>query len=264
VRCRPSPRLPLGLLSCAAAFAVAAPAHAGVLLSSAQSCSSEMLSQPFQPWFDYSSYAAVPGGAFESGQASWSLSGGAAVTPGNESYHVNSPTDSSSLSLPDGSSATSPSMCVGINDPTVRLMARNGGSPFSSLRVDVLFEDALGKVHSAPLAWLSSGSSWQPTMPFADHRQPAHAAFGRRDGCRLPLHGSGHGRRLARRRRVRRSVGPRLTLAHRSRSRDNEARRVRRRGRVTLSPADRRDGLRFLRIPGCRDAPEVSARPLLR
>jgi hypothetical protein len=165
MRCRQFVRLPLGLLSCAAAFAVAAPAHAGVLLSSAPSCSSETLSQPFQPWFDYSNYAAVPGGAFESGQASWSLSGGAALTPGNESYHLNGSTDASSLALPDGSSATSPSMCVGINNPTVRFMARNGGSPFSTLRVDVLFEDALGYVHSAQLAFVSGGSSWQPTLP---------------------------------------------------------------------------------------------------
>jgi hypothetical protein len=153
------------MLSCAAAFAVAAPAHAGVLLSSASNCSSETLSQPFQPWLDVSSYAPLPGGAFESGQAGWSLSGAAAVTPGNESYYLNSPTDSSSLSLPGGSSATSPSMCVGINNPTVRFMARNGGSLFSTLRVDVLFEDALGNVHSAPVATLLSGSSWQPTLP---------------------------------------------------------------------------------------------------
>jgi hypothetical protein len=165
MRCRPFRAVPLGLLSCAAAFAVAAPAQAGVLVSGASSCSTETLSQPFQPWFDYSSYATVPGGAFESGQASWSLSGAAAVTPGNESYHLNGPADSSSLALPDGSSAISPSMCVGINNPTLRFMARNGGSPFSTLRVDVLFEDALGNVHSAPLAFVASGSSWQPTLP---------------------------------------------------------------------------------------------------
>lgn len=165
MRCRPFRVLPLGLMSCAAAFAVAAPAHAGVLLSSASSCTNETLSQPFQPWLDFSNYAPVPGGSFENGQAGWSLSGAAAVTSGNESYHLNGSTDSSSLSLPAGSSATSPSLCVGINNPTVRLMARNGGSPFSTLRVDVLFEDALGDVHSAPLASLLSGSSWQPTLP---------------------------------------------------------------------------------------------------
>lgn len=165
MRCRQFLRLPLGLLSCVAAFAVAAPAHAGVLLSSAPSCSSETLTQPFQPWFDYSNYAQLPGGTFESGQPGWSLSGRAAVTAGNESYYLNGSTDSSSLSLPDGSSATSPSMCVGIDNPTVRFMARNGGSPFSTLRVDVLFEDALGYVHSAPIASVASGSSWQPTLP---------------------------------------------------------------------------------------------------
>jgi hypothetical protein len=157
--------LPVGLLSCAAAFAVAAPANAGILVSSASDCSTETLSQPFQPWLDYSSYAPLPGGAFESGQPAWSFAGAAAVAPGNESAYVNGSGDLSSLSLPAGSSATSPSMCVGINNPTVRFFARNGGSMFSSLRVDVLFEDALGNLHSVPIATLHGGSSWQPTLP---------------------------------------------------------------------------------------------------
>ncbi len=165
MRCRLFRVLPLGLLACAAAVAVAAPAQAGVLVSSASSCSSETLSQPFQPWFDYSSYAPVPGGTFESGETSWSLSGAATVTPGNESYHLNGAADSSSLSLPVGSSATSPSMCVGINNPTLRFMARNAGTPLSTLRVDVLLQDAMGNQHSAPLPSVLSGSSWQPTPP---------------------------------------------------------------------------------------------------
>ena len=164
MRCRPFRVVFAGLLSCSAAFAVAAPAQAGVLLSSASNCSTETLSQPFQPWFDYSSYAPLPGGSFESGQPSWSLSGAAAVTSGNEGYNLGGAGDSSSLSLPAGSSATSPSMCVGINNPTLRFMARNAGSPFSTLRVDVLFEDALGNVHSAPVASLNSGSAWEPTL----------------------------------------------------------------------------------------------------
>lgn len=165
MRCRPFCRVPLGVLSCAVTFVVTAPAHAGVLLSSASSCSSETLSQPFQPWFDYSSYSPVPGGTFEAGQPEWSLSGAATVTPGNESYNLNNSADSSSLSLPDGSSATSLAMCVGIHNPTLRFMARNGGSPFSSLQVEVLSEDALGAVHSTPIASVLSGSSWQPTDP---------------------------------------------------------------------------------------------------
>jgi hypothetical protein len=158
-------RLPLGLLATlSTAAALAAPAHAGILVSSATSCSTESLSQPFLPWVDVSQYTQVPGGSFESGSPGWALSGAAAVTSGNESYSVGGSSDATSLALPGGSSATSPSMCVGIQNPTLRLFARNGGSLLSSLRVDVLFEDSLGNVQSLPIQTIVAGSRWQPTL----------------------------------------------------------------------------------------------------
>jgi hypothetical protein len=157
--------LPVGMLACAATLAAAAPAHAGLLVQDATSCSSETLSQPFTPWYDYSSYSLVPGGSFETGTPSWSLSGNASVTAGNESDYLNSPSDSQSLALPAGSSATSPSMCVGIQNPTVRLVAENTGSSFSTLGVSVVFQDSLGNTDTLPIAALYGGSSWQPTSP---------------------------------------------------------------------------------------------------
>lgn len=159
-------RLPFGLLATVStAAAIAAPAHAGILVSSATNCSAEAVSQPFTPWFDGSHYTLVPGGNFEAGAPAWSYTGSAAVTPGNESFSVGGSGDGASLALPDGSSATSPSMCVGIQNPTLRLFARNGGSTlFSSLRVDVLFEDSLGNVLSAPVTTIMGGSRWQPTL----------------------------------------------------------------------------------------------------
>jgi hypothetical protein len=159
-------RLPLGLLATAAAFGAAAPAHAGILVSTATSCAAQPLSQPFLPWLDLNSYTPVPGGTFEAGAPAWTLSGNAAAVSGNETFNVNSATDSSSLALPDSSSATSPSMCVGIQNPTLRFFSRNTGSQLSTLRVDVLFEDARGNVHSAPIATVLGGSSWQPTVPY--------------------------------------------------------------------------------------------------
>jgi hypothetical protein len=66
-----------------------------------------------------------------------------------------------------GSSATSASMCVGIEHPTLRFFARNGGTSVSTLRVDVLFEDSFGAVHSATIGTVAGGSNWQltPQMP---------------------------------------------------------------------------------------------------
>src|SRR4051794_37314920 len=97
-----------------AGAAIAAPAaNAGLLVSSAQSCASETFSTPFAKWGDNATYTPVPGGAFESGQPGWTLSGGAKIVSGNETNYVRSASDSHSLSIPAGGVATSPSICVG-------------------------------------------------------------------------------------------------------------------------------------------------------
>jgi hypothetical protein len=149
-----------------AALALSAPvAQAGPLADSATSCADQTYSQPFLPWADPASYTLAADGSFENGAGSWSLSGGAAVASGNESYHVGGAADSHSLSLPSGSSATSGAMCVGIEHPDIRVFARNSGSPVSTLREEVLFEDAAGNVNSLTIGSISSDSSWQPTAP---------------------------------------------------------------------------------------------------
>jgi hypothetical protein len=107
----------------------------------------------------------VAGGTFEDGGRGWSLAGGAKVVAGNETFYVAGARDSRSLSLPAGSSATSPSTCVGLDRPVLRLFARNQGSLLSTLRVDVLFEDAGGAVRSLPIGVLLGGPGWKPTLP---------------------------------------------------------------------------------------------------
>ncbi|MEA2475368.1 MAG: hypothetical protein QOE06_3283 [Thermoleophilaceae bacterium] len=145
--------------------ALAAPAaQADALSLGADSCGTEAATQPFSQWGDTSDYIPVPGGSFESDADAWSLSGGAAVVDGNESFYVNSDTDSRSLSLPTGSSATSPPMCTSIHRPTFRFFARNTGSRWSNLRVDVLYPGPLGNIRLLHLGLLSS-SSWSPSLP---------------------------------------------------------------------------------------------------
>jgi hypothetical protein len=157
-------RLPIGVLvSLLTVAALGGSAHAALLTGSATSCAASSESQVFLPWQDSADYGLVPGGAFESGEAAWSLSGGAATVPGNESFGVHGADDVTSLSLPSGSSASSPSFCVGVQNPTVRLFAENSGDPSSTLAVDVNFIGPLGLPLSLPIAWLSSGASWEPT-----------------------------------------------------------------------------------------------------
>jgi hypothetical protein len=163
---RLTPRLlPIAVFATTATMALSTgAAQAGVLVSSATSCSSETLSQPFLPWVDVAQYTPVPGGTFENNSNAWTLTGDAGMTRGNESFSVSGFNDSKSLSLPAGSSATSPAMCVGIENPDLRFFVRNTGSALSTLQVSVEYEDAFGNVQTTPLAYLSSGSSWQPTV----------------------------------------------------------------------------------------------------
>jgi hypothetical protein len=55
-------------------------------------------------------------------------------------------------------------MCVGIEHPTLRIFARNGGSVLSTLKVDVLYEDAAGNAQSLTIGKLTGSASWQPSL----------------------------------------------------------------------------------------------------
>jgi hypothetical protein len=161
---------PVRIVAFAAALLVpllvlaAPPAHAGPLVASAPDCDSQQLETPFTRWGDVASYTLAPNGVAEN-RAGWSLQAGADVEPGNEDFYIHSARDRASLALPAGSSATTDTMCVGIEHPTLRLVARNTGSPRSALLVEVMFEDAGGTVRKLPIGAVVGGSSWQPSAP---------------------------------------------------------------------------------------------------
>jgi hypothetical protein len=149
----------------AVTLAMAAPAHAGVLVASAQGCEAKASSQVFLRWLDPLRYEQAPGGAAESAKG-WTLSGGAKVVAGNEPWRVGG-SGASSLQLPRGSRATTGVMCVGIGHPVMRFFARRtSGWLLDSLKVEVLFEGAGGQVNSLPIGLVLAGGSWQPTLPF--------------------------------------------------------------------------------------------------
>lgn len=129
----------------------------------AQACSYTGAEPVFSPWGDRHFYVLAPDGGFESGGAGWSLRNGAQVVSGNESYYLNESTDSRSLSLPAGSTVISPPICMSLDTPIFRLLARNGGDPSSRLRVEATFK-LLGLVRTKTVSAVVAGSGWAPSQ----------------------------------------------------------------------------------------------------
>jgi hypothetical protein len=123
-------------------------------------------STAFAQWGDTDQYTLAPNGDFEeanfAGTSGWTLTGGAAVVSGNESFFVHGKTDSHSLAIPAGASATTAPICVNVYDPTMRLFVTGGGAG-STLTVSVVATLANGTVVTLPLAKLAGGSTWAPT-----------------------------------------------------------------------------------------------------
>jgi hypothetical protein len=142
----------LAALSIGILGATAPAANAGLLVDTAPTCDGQVLSQPFKSYGDSNYYTPVPGGSFaDSAPAGWQLNG-ARVQNG-------------ALTLPAGSSATSPTVCAGLEHPTMRFFAKSAGLlPLGS--VSVLAETSLGLTVELPLGLISPGSSWHATPQY--------------------------------------------------------------------------------------------------
>jgi len=158
----------LTLIPCLIAVAVlavaAGNATAGGNHGGAASCS-QPTTQPFLPGLDIGSYFLAPGGDFESGLAGWTTTGGARIVSGNEPWYVTSSTDSQSLYLPGGSSVTTPSMCVSLDSPDLRVFLKNTGSLLSVMNVTVNYTDATGRPRSLLLVPMVGVSAWSLSLP---------------------------------------------------------------------------------------------------
>jgi hypothetical protein len=150
----------LGTVSAGCALSAAVllvPTAAQARLIELSACNSNALSQPFTAWGDAASYELAPGGDFENSDfttSPWTLSGGAHVVSGSEPFAATGTLGASSLSLPTGASAQSPTTCVTAAYPTVRFFVGGTGS------VAVSFVDN-GDVIPTGLA--VAAGSWTPT-----------------------------------------------------------------------------------------------------
>jgi hypothetical protein len=172
VALRTAPRILLGLaaLASAAAMTASAAAPSADAASLGVACP-DATSTPFAQFGDAWSYAATPGGSFENGATGWTLTGGARVVTGNEPWMVGGAGQSHSLSLPAGSSATSPPMCIGVLSDHMRLFAQNTGAAGSGLRVQVIYHGGVGALLGAVGSTLrisdqdalAGGQTWSPT-----------------------------------------------------------------------------------------------------
>jgi hypothetical protein len=115
-------------------------------------CNPSALSQPFARWSDFADYELAPGGDFES--STWTLTRRAKLVGGSEPYAATGTLGSSSLSLPNGSSAKSPPTCVDLGYPSIRFFIAGEGS----VAVNVVDKGLV-----IPVGVAAAGGVWSPS-----------------------------------------------------------------------------------------------------
>jgi len=153
----------LAVVGLLATLAVPATSSAGLLFTGTADTCDTRPTQAFGQWGDTAYYALVGGGAFESGDPSWSLSGGAKVVSGNEPYYLEGRGDARSLLIPAGGTAVSPTSCFAFGDWHLRFMARNAGGAKGSLEVDVVVRSLLGVLSILDGGTVSPSGTWAPS-----------------------------------------------------------------------------------------------------
>ena len=131
-----------------------------------RTCTAPRLFNPLLAFKDRRDYFVAPSGDFEdSTLPGWRLAGGAAVTGGSSPHAVTGESHGKSLSLPAGSSATSPEMCVDLSYPTFRFfVAQLERDTDSDLAIDVIYPGlAKNNVREAKKFRLKAKDGWKLT-----------------------------------------------------------------------------------------------------
>ena len=120
-------------------------------------------SSPFTQWGDKGSYYFPGNAGFESGSDGWTLNGGATVVSGNEPWFVHSPSDSHSLQIPNGGSATT-TICIGQASPELRFFATGKGAKITISLAQPKGPKAATKLNGGQ--WTSTGN-WNVSPPIS-------------------------------------------------------------------------------------------------
>jgi hypothetical protein len=154
-------RLLVGLAVLVAPLAGAATARAA---DTAARCEGRVIEQPFTAFEDTADYFLAPDGDFSAGAAGWNLDG-AQVVAENEPWYVRGGDTAAAVRIESGASATSPTICVGQDDPTMRFFARSLGDPEGTLDVEVLYTDGDGIEQALTIGTITAASDWTAVAP---------------------------------------------------------------------------------------------------
>jgi hypothetical protein len=116
----------------------------------------------FSSFGDNANYLLLQNGSFEAGTSGWLLTG-SAVVGGNESFYLNSPSDSHALMINPTGVAVSPDICVGIETPTFRFVARRTSGTWAQMNVNLLWTDSAGVSHTTTVGSISGTTAWAVT-----------------------------------------------------------------------------------------------------
>jgi hypothetical protein len=148
-----------------------------------QTCNAPNVFNPLLAFKDRRDYFVAPAGDFEDPSLpGWQLTGGAQVARGGSAHALIGDQQANSLSLPPGSSATSPEMCVDLNYPVFRFFAAQlNPDTDSELVVDVIYPAlARNNVREAKKFRLKAKDGW--TLSDAIKLEPQR--LGKRAGWR--------------------------------------------------------------------------------
>jgi hypothetical protein len=142
-----------------ASFAVAAPASAA-----SSGCSAPPVGKAFLPWGDLNDYFLAQGGDFES-TSGWTFSGGAKLVSGSEPFAATGKAGKASLSMPTGSVALSPMLCLTPDNPSIRFFAKVAQGRAASLRGEAVVTKPTSQVIG--LGTVDGTLLWAAAKPMA-------------------------------------------------------------------------------------------------
>lgn len=101
-------------------------------------CAAQSYVQAFAPFGDANLYSLAPQGSFETGYDGWTVTGSARLVA-DPAYPGGPASDTASLELAPGATATSPPICANATTPMFRFFAKAASAGQGELGIDVFY-----------------------------------------------------------------------------------------------------------------------------